>query len=97
MVTLNERDQPTLPAKRTQWRSRFTESLSRDGAECACHTRPTSHSGYPERPSSRGRSGGLGNRIVDFEEGVALLPELHDRLRTLRDGATGISVAAAAS
>jgi hypothetical protein len=39
----------------------------------------------------------LGNRIVDFEEGVALLPELHDRLRTVREGATRVSVAAAAS
>ena len=27
----------------------------------------------------------LGNRIVDFEEGVSLLPELHGRLRSLRE------------
>jgi hypothetical protein len=33
----------------------------------------------------------LGNRIIDFEEGVSLLPELHDRLRCLQVRSFGVS------
>jgi MoaA/NifB/PqqE/SkfB family radical SAM enzyme len=39
----------------------------------------------------------LGNRIVDFEEGVALLPELHDRLRLQRVSSSTISLTKTAS
>lgn len=38
----------------------------------------------------------LGNRIIDFEEGVSLLPELHGRLRSLRDSTLRVPVAGAA-
>ncbi len=37
----------------------------------------------------------LGNRIVDFEEGVSLLPELHGRLRSQAVGSSKISLATA--
>jgi len=39
----------------------------------------------------------LGNRIVDFEEGVSLLPELHDRLRSLGVGSSAFPLTATAS
>jgi len=35
----------------------------------------------------------LGNRIVDFDEGVSLLPEIHDRLRSLQGDTLPVSMA----